>query len=184
MKLKTIFTEWLAIGVTITLLSVMVYGVAQQTIRLSTNMEPAQIANDVASILSQGVDPSMLIGGEKTEITKQLAAYVIVYGTDGKVLASSAVFNGQDPVMPAGILAMAKSKGEDRVTWQPKAGIRQALVAVSYNNGVVVSGKSLKEPEKLINTIGVDVLIGWFVTMLISFLSVFAIHRRKLSAKS
>ncbi|MCX6702995.1 MAG: hypothetical protein NTW60_03990 [Candidatus Wolfebacteria bacterium] len=183
MKFKIIFIEWLPIGVTVSFLAVMAYGLVQQTIRLSVNSEPAQIANDVASILSQGVEPSYLIGGEKTEITKQLAPYVIVYGLDGKVAASSASFDGQSPNVPQGILAEAKLKGEDRVTWQPRAGIRQALVAVSYNNGVVVSGKSLKEPEKLIGLIGRDSLIGWAATMLVSFAAVFAIHRSKLFAK-
>ncbi|MCX6702563.1 MAG: hypothetical protein NTW60_01695 [Candidatus Wolfebacteria bacterium] len=58
MKLKTIFIEWLPIGVTVSFLAVMAYGLVQQTIRLSVNSEPAQIANDVASVLSQGVEPS------------------------------------------------------------------------------------------------------------------------------
>ncbi|MCX6702564.1 MAG: hypothetical protein NTW60_01700 [Candidatus Wolfebacteria bacterium] len=102
---------------------------------------------------------------------------------DGKVLAASVTLDAKEPIVPQGVLDAAKSQGENRVTWQLKPGIRQALVAVSYNNGVVVSGKSLKEPEKLINTIGIDSLIGWAATMLVSFAAVFAIHRSKLFAK-
>ena len=69
----------------------------------------------------------------------------------------NAILDGTPPTIPQGVLAAARSNtiqkgggpiGEDRVTWQPNPGVRQAIVAVSASNGyVVVAGRNMREVE-------------------------------------
>jgi uncharacterized protein YacL len=37
--------------------------------------------------------------------------------------------------------------GENRITWQPREGVRIAAVIVSYQNGFVLAGRNLREVE-------------------------------------
>lgn len=175
MKTKNIFINWLPFAVVITLLSLFIYIVAQQVIRLSANNPQAQIANDAAIALSSGAIPNTIVGTEKIEISKKLGTFIMVYNDNNKILASSAVLDGQAPNYPEGILNYTKQNNEDRVTWQPRSGVREATVAVRYSgeaSGVVVAGRSLIESEKLIDKIGVDCLIGWLVTMFLTLFSI------------
>lgn len=67
----------------------------------------------------------------------------------------------------------ARTSGDNRVTWQLRPGIRQALVAVGVGNGrsdVIVAGRSLLETERLISTISYDVGILWLVGLFGTFL--------------
>ncbi|MEI6843405.1 MAG: hypothetical protein WCK48_02775 [bacterium] len=174
-----IFFKWLPIAVVITLLSCMVYGVAQQLIRLSANNPQVALAQDVALGLSHGASsPDSLVGGSKVEISQSLSMYVLVYGNDGTLMFSSATLDGNTPTLPQGVIESAKQKGENRITWQPKKGVRQALVALSYsgqNSGVVVVGRSLSESERLIGKIGFDVCVGWIVTLIVSYIAFYGV---------
>lgn len=44
-------------------------------------------------------------------------------------------------------LVSTNSRREDRVTWQPRDGVRIAAVVVAYSGGTVVAGRSLREVE-------------------------------------
>jgi hypothetical protein len=48
------------------------------------------------------------------------------------VLVSSGRLNGRIPVLPGGVLAWATRHGEDRITWEPQPGPREAAVIQPY----------------------------------------------------
>ena len=59
--------------------------------------------------------------------------------------------------------------GQDRITWQPRTGVRQAIVAVYFHGrktGYVVAGRSLREVEKRVDDLGLIVAAAWLVTLL------------------
>jgi hypothetical protein len=58
------------------------------------------------------------------------------------------VIGTEKPNVPNSVLDEARSKGSNRVTWEPKAGVRSAIVAMKdKNNNVVVVGRSIREVE-------------------------------------
>lgn len=185
-KIKETFIRKLPLLVAITLLSATFYVGLQQTIRLLANEPQIQIVKDVANVLVNGVDPVSILGDSKTEISITPDPYIIIYDLNGKLIASSATLNGEDPKIPTDVLNYVKIHGEERLTWQPELGLRQAIVAAKYNgsnSGIIVVGRSLEETEKLINTVGFEMLIGWLLTIILSFfaalLPVFIFKKKK-----
>ena len=145
----------------------MVYAVDQQTLRMGVNAVPATLATDAIYRLENGVAPKSVALPPAIELSKSISPFVMIFDANGKVLVSSATLNGAIPTVPSGIFDYVNAKGEDRVTWQPEAGVREALVIDRYTtgsvSGYVVAGTSLKESEATINKIGRDVVIGWVV---------------------
>jgi hypothetical protein len=90
--------------------------------------------------------------GANTDIAQSLAIFGIVYDQDGKVIASSAVLDGVAPVIPKSALDYANEHGQNRITWQPKDGVRIAAIIqkASTESGTVyvLAGRSLREIEK------------------------------------
>jgi hypothetical protein len=76
------------------------------------------------------------------------------------------VRNGALPVVPAGVLATARLQGQDRVTWQPAAGLRFAVVARAGGHGrVVMGGQSLAPFEDRDKQTMVLVGLGWLASI-------------------
>jgi hypothetical protein len=159
----------------VTLFSLMVYGVAQQTLRMSMNMVPATLATDAIYKLENGIAPKSVTLPPAIELSKSISPFVMILDANGKVLVSSAILNGKVPTIPSGIFDFVNAKGEDRVTWQPEAGVREATVINRYTagtvSGYVVAGTSLKESEATIDKIGRDIFIGWVIINVFSVIS-------------
>ena len=73
-----------------------------------------------------------------------------------------------EPVVPAGVYDAARANKQNQVTWQPKDGVRAAIVAQAMPNDsgqVVVIGRSLRETEKRIDQLTIMVLGAWIVAI-------------------
>jgi hypothetical protein len=105
------------------------------------------------------------------EISESLAPFLMIFDESGKTLASSANLNGVLPAYPVGVLDYARQNGQNRVTWQPEAGVRMATVIVSYNKGFVMAGRSLMEVEKRESQVeelsGLTMLGIWAATLIV-----------------
>ncbi len=79
---------------------------------------------------------------------------------------------------------MAAASGEHAVTWQPSAGVREAVVASPWPSataqGVAVAGISLAAAERRTDALRSGVAIGWVLAWLAMMLAaaVTARHRR------
>ncbi|MGD0753029.1 MAG: hypothetical protein ABSA23_16675 [Anaerolineales bacterium] len=93
------------------------------------------MAEDAASHLNAGASMDSVVPSTKVEVADSLAPFLIVFDNSGKVLASSATLHGKLPAYPMGALDYARQNGQNRVTWQPEAGVRMATVVVPYNSG-------------------------------------------------
>jgi hypothetical protein len=179
-----VLKTWIPLAITITCLSGLIYLVVQQDIRIGANDPQIQIAEDLASQLSTGQNPLALIPPAKTDISKSLANYIMLFNKDGKLVGSSALLDGKAPVLPQGLFAVAqKIQGsETRFTWQPKIGVRSAAVLVYYNAqtpGFILIGRSLREIEIRESQQEMIVFAGWLVTMFLSLSSVLIVSRIK-----
>jgi len=149
--LVDVFMKWLTFAGVIVALSGLVYVTGQQILRLSANDPQIQLTEDIANSLIAGNDPKSLGGGQTTDIATSLAPFLIVYDDAGKVVATTATLSGSDLVLPGEVLAAAKNKSDDRVTWEPVKGVREAVVVKYYKtdatSGYVLVGRSLREIE-------------------------------------
>ncbi len=135
----------------------LAYALAQQLLRTGANDPQVQLAEDAARALDTGADPMAVVGpgsavaglaGEGTvDVATSLAPFMVVYDASGNVLATDAQLDGRDPMPPAGVLATARAAGSDRVTWQPRPGVRIATVTIGWSGGSVLAGRSLREVE-------------------------------------
>lgn len=168
------FYYWLPIAVVTTIICGLIYTSIQQSFRMGANDPQIQIAEDAAAILSNGVNPQTFIpvNADKVDIAKSLAPYVILYNNNGQPIASTGLLDNQIPNIPSGIFTYVKDHGEDRLTWQPKNGVRSAVVVTQYTgnqSGFVLVGRSLREVEKRENQLLVQVFAAWTVSLVASF---------------
>jgi len=170
--LKFIVRYWLPIAILATGLAWLPYVVGQQVLRQSANDPQIQMAQDTAAKLEDGQSIQQVVPAEKVDIAKSLAPYIIIFDTNGKPVASSALLNGQTPTIPAGVFDDVRQTGEDRITWQPQPGVRSAIVVTPFKgptSGFVLAGRSLREVEQRESGVMLLSLLAW-PTLLITTL--------------
>ncbi|HEV2653458.1 MAG TPA: hypothetical protein VGT82_00795 [Ktedonobacteraceae bacterium] len=149
--MKTILKYWLLVAIIITGLCGLSYAAIQQDIRQSANDPQIQLAEDAASKLAGGQPLQLVVPTEKVDIASSLAPYLVVFDANGNPIAASGQLDGQMPSIPNGIFDYVKQNGEDRLTWQPRPGVRSAIVVTQFKGattaGFVLAGRSLREVE-------------------------------------
>jgi hypothetical protein len=130
------------------LAAVGVAGLAVQAIGQPANHPQIDIARQVVSRLDAGASPTDVIPAARVDIASSTDPYVIVTDSQQKVLASSATLGGQSVLPPPGVFDSVKANGEDRVTWQPAAGVRSWIVVDAYRGGFVIAGRSPSDGEQ------------------------------------
>ncbi|HYM65002.1 MAG TPA: hypothetical protein VES68_00750 [Candidatus Sulfotelmatobacter sp.] len=180
--LREVLTKWIPFAVVITLLCGVIFVSVQQNYRMSANDPQIQLTEDVTNAILQGQSPKAFIPTRKLDLSKTLATFIILYDGKGKIIGSSVALDGKDPIVPQGVLDSAKTKGQSRITWQPKNGVREALVVNYYKGpqeGYVAIGRSLREVEIREENLQLMVFSGWLITLFASFLSIYLINRIK-----
>ncbi len=174
---RGVLRHWLPIAAVTTALCGLVYASVQQTLRHSANDPQIQMAEDTADALARGEPVASWVPSTRVDVAKSPAPFTVVLDERGSVVASSGLLHGRVPVVPSGVLGYVKQHGEDRVTWQPEAGVRIATVVVGYggeNPGFVVVGRSLREIEARILQVGGFALAAWLMTLAASLILVVA----------
>jgi hypothetical protein len=164
------FTNLLVFYGLITLFAGLVYVTVQQNFRQGANDPQIQMAEDAASMISAGTQPLAAVPAARVDIAKSLAPFMVVYDNSGKVLAASGILDSQVPQIPAGVLAYTNVHGEDRLTWQPKNGVRIATVVAKLTGsqpGFVLAGRNMREVERRESELAEQVLIVWALSMLL-----------------
>ena len=146
------FATWMPIAAAVVIIYGIMYLAVQQYIRLSANEIPLQYALDAKDKLMNGALPSQVISSvQPIDMQKSLSPFMMVYDNNDSLLASTASLNGMYPTLPGGVLAVALQNGENRRTWQPATGVRNAVVVLPYTRGgvqgYVACGRSLRETE-------------------------------------
>ncbi len=152
---------WLGLAALLTVAVGVVYGTQQQALRQGANDPQIQIAEDGAADLGRGAAPDAVAGQGTVDMAASLAPFTIVYDGQGRVLASSARLDGVTPSLPSGVLEYARAHGQDRLTWQPRPGVRIAAVVERAGDGAVLSGRSLREVEARVDQLDMLCMAGW-----------------------
>ena len=148
-----------------TVVIALVYSVGQQNLRMGANDPQVQMAEDAAARLDAGADPASAVPTQRVEIGQSLAPFLIVFGHNGKALASSAVLDGQLPTPPDGVFGNIPAGGRHEITWAPRPDVRQAAVIVPFRAGFVLAGRSLRIVEQREDALGQLTLL-LFIVML------------------
>ena len=166
--------KWLPLGVAVTLVLLIAYAFTQQVYRQGANDPQLMMANDTAAALASGTPADQLVSREKVDPSVSLAPFMIVLDASGHVVVSSIALGTGSPVPPQGVLDTAKTRGEYRVTWQPRGDARIASVVVAVKGGpggFVVAGRSLKATEDRVDQLGQMAELGWIGTMVLTLLA-------------
>ena len=165
-RLKKILKAWLPFAVTISAFCLLVYAAVQQAYRQSADDPQIQMANDAVTALNHGHSADMLIPATKVSVSDSLAPFLIIYDSSGKEVASSAVLDDESPALPDGVLDSTKQLGENRISWQPRTGVRIATVIVSYKDGFVLAGRNMREVEQREAQVSTFAGMTWILAML------------------
>ena len=146
------FKSWLPLAVAIVAMCGLVYLTVQQVLRQGANDPQIQLSEDFAASLTASKAPFDEFPTQQVEISTSLAPFVMIFDDNGKVLISNALLDGTAPQYPVGVFDYVRQHGQDRVTWQPREGVRHATVVTRYSgpvgSGFVVAGRSLREVEE------------------------------------
>lgn len=177
---------WLPMALVITLLSGLISGTVRESIRQAADDPQIEMAEDIAAALNAGVRPQSVIPSGQINIAQSLAPYLIIYNQSGYPLISSGVLDNRIPVPPTAAFKTARANGKNRITWEPKPGVRSAAIIVPHRGnppGYVLAGRSLREIDKRLHQIYQTVFWGWLITSLGS-LGWLLLFRNKLFGKS
>jgi hypothetical protein len=149
----------------LTMAAGLTYLALQLDLRIGANDVPQQLAEDGARALEAGTDPTAVVGAARVPLENSLAPFVAIFDAGGKVLASNGSLDGKSPAPPIGVLQAANASGRDAVTWQPRSGVRVALVVLPWRGGTIAAGQSLRVVESRIDAIGALIALGWFAAL-------------------
>jgi hypothetical protein len=166
--MKKFLVPFAFLAISWTVVVAFAYVGIQQNYRQNANDPQIQDVEDVITALNSGQQLNLQPDG--TDLSSSLSTFIALYDKDGKVLSSNAVLNGNPPQLPAGVFSYVNKHGEDRITWQPQKGIREAVVVgkISSSGQYIAVGRSLREIDKRTNTLTGMAAIAWVVLVLLS----------------
>lgn len=181
---KSLLRVWLAIVGAATLVLGASYAMVQQSARLAADEQPLTALSDAKQKLSEDIAPNEVVPDEETDLREDSSVFVIITDENKKVIASSALLDGQSPLPTKDVFARAEQAGKDNFTWEPKKGVRHAVSIQKFDDnagGYILAGKSLKETEQKIVTYTQIAVFTWLgiviLTMLMLFPQVFKTFR-------
>jgi len=140
---------FLPVAVLATLTCGLIYAEVQQDQRSGANDPQFQLAEDAAARLNAGASPASVVDTTRTvDLATSLAPFTIVFDGGHSVLATDATLDGGRPAPPAGVLDAARPSSPNAVTWQPRAGVRIAIVVMAWHGGTILVGRSLRRVEE------------------------------------
>jgi hypothetical protein len=170
-KIITVLKIWLPFVVTITAICVLTYATVQQSYRQNANDPQIQMAQDAVDAIVDGKGVETVVPVDRVSVAKSLAPFLIVFDKDGNEIASSVVLDGRSPELPNGVLDSTKELGENRISWQPRDGVRIAAVIISYGDGYVLAGRNMREVEareaQLTTFAGLTWILALFATLVV-----------------
>jgi hypothetical protein len=176
---------WIAGVLAITLAAGAVWLTYGLSLRNGGDRQPLQLAAHAAGQLTTGSPPDSVLP-PVINMASNPASFIIVYDPHHHVLASSGRLNGRTPGLPPGVLAWAASHGQDRITWQPQPGLREAAIIEPYRGphpGFVLAAQSLQTISAQQRSLTWSIACIWLAALTLSFLTLRLLPARTASAR-
>jgi hypothetical protein len=162
---------WIALALIATIVCATVWLDRGLSLRNGADRQPERLAQAARTRLAAGTGPQAVLPAP-VDAASSSAPFVMVFDRNGRVLASSGELNGQAPQLPAGVLDWVLRHGEDRITWQPAPGLREATVILPYGGrhpGFVLVAQSLGGVSNQQSELSRTVLFVWLGVLLAAF---------------
>jgi hypothetical protein len=172
------FLAWLPLAAGLSGVCLLIGLAVQQDLRQSFNDPQVQIAEDAAISFKQGSTTTAILKNyPPIDISKSLSAWVAFYNQHGEPLGTSGRLEGVQPIIPQGVFNAAATNngkstqidGQNRITWQPKEGVRVALVVLKTDSGFVASGRNMSELEIREGSVNMLVFFAWIAILITTF---------------
>lgn len=154
----------------ITIFWLGVYIIGQQIRRQAANHPQMEMVEEAKEKLANGGEITSVVPPKIVDIPTSLEPFMIIFNENGEVVTASVRLDGKTPVVPKGVLDYAKVKGINKVTWQPRAGVREATVVIPYPHGWILAGRSLSVVETEEIKWEKSTLLIWLVTEIAGYL--------------
>ena len=168
--MKGLFMHFLLPMAIVTVIILLIYASVQQSYRTSANDPQIQMAGDIAAKLRKGVSPDKIIQPDTIEISQSLSTFVAFYDANRKSISSTGYLDGKTIELPRGIFDYLNTHEDDEVTWQPRPGVRMALVVqkvIGSPVSFVAAGRSLQQVELREYSLRLAIIIGWIICLVI-----------------
>jgi hypothetical protein len=141
------------------------------SLRSGGDQQPLRLATRAASRLEAGSRLASVLP-PAINMAASRAPFIMVFDRRHHVLVSSGRLSGRIPVLPGGVLAWAARHGEDRITWEPQPGLREAAVIEPYGQprlGFVLAAQSLQTISARQRTLTWSIACCWLAALMVSF---------------
>ena len=172
MKKSNILSHFAA-SLVVTILCGAIYVSVQQSHRSVANDPQLQIALDMKNAIEKNLSLEKWMTKDSIELSGSLSVFKVVYNKIGEPTQSTALLDGSLPKLPKGVFDFTRKQKEDVLTWQPRQGIRMAMVVEAVQSpaiGFVAVGRSLKETEKRVSNLTLMLFISWLGCMGVIFI--------------
>ncbi len=167
MKASLLGAHFLAMAL-VSIFFLLLYTTVQQCYRMQANDPQIQVAGDLAHRLGAHIPIPAGLVPDSIDLDQGAGLFLEFYDGRDHPVFSTATLGGRVPVLPSGVLGAARKQGEDRITWEPRRGVRLATVVRYTGNPrtpFVVAGRSLRDTEDRIGNLGLMVLLGWLLSL-------------------
>lgn len=164
--MRKLILPYAVAAIVTTILVGLIYVSVQQQYRTSANDPQWQTVTDAASRLTNNKPAFTTTVQDTVQLPQSLSQFVQLYNAGGTLTYSTGYIGTAPPVLPAGVLAAAKTEGIYAVTWQPTATVRlAAVVAYTTQGNYIVAARSLAETEKREHNLLLMAVICWLLCL-------------------
>lgn len=167
-NMKRSLITHVAAAIIITGVMMAMYATVQQAHRSTANDPQLQLARDISARLSGNKVITNMLPDDTIDLANSLGTFVALYDAKGDAMQSTGLLDGKMPQIPAGVFDYAKTNKEDVLTWQPRNGVRMAMVVEAVSSpqvAYVAVGRSLQEVEERESNLTMMILITWLACM-------------------
>jgi hypothetical protein len=174
----------LALAAILTLMGGAASLTIDQMLRGGANQPQIDMVNYYVGEIASGEAPADVIPPGYVDLEHSLQPVVIFYDDQGKPGPGTGYLDQQPPTPPAGVFDFVRTHGSEKVTWQPRPGVRLASVVQRVNGkhpGFVLAARSLRLVEEQKATLWRMALAIWIITMLLLIGGASLLHRAQFN---
>jgi hypothetical protein len=146
--------------------------VIDQMLRRGADQPQVDMVSWYAGEITAGEDPANVIPPGYVDLESSLQPVVIFYDDQGRPGPGTGYLDQKLPTPPPGVFDYVRCKGSEKVTWQPRPGVRLASVIRRIDGkrpGFMLAARSLRVVEEQKTTLWWMVLGIWLTMMALLF---------------
>ena len=168
--MKTLFVYFILPLALVTSIMAVIYGSVQQSYRTGANDPQIGLTQDIVNKLHKGVPLEKIISRDTVDIASSLSTFTALYDEGGKPIISTGFLDGKMIMLPLGVFNYLKDHDDDWITWQPRPGVRMAMIVKrsgSSSVSFVAVGRSLEQVELREHSLRVMIIWAWLICIVL-----------------